>query len=60
MEASLNLAQLIERQTGGVDGNYPTAVGGLTLFRRSADPEYNPCPAYNFSFPERWVRPPVG
>ena len=38
MEASLNLAQLIERQTGGVDGNYPTAVDGLTLYRRSADP----------------------
>jgi len=38
MEASLNLAQLIERQTGGVDGSYSTAVDGLTLFRRSADP----------------------
>ena len=32
---SLTLAQLIERQTSGTDGNYPTAIRGLTLYRRS-------------------------
>ena len=33
---SFTLARLIERQTGSVDGTYPTAIRGLMLYRRSA------------------------
>lgn len=33
----LTLAQLLEQQTGSVDGNYPTAIHGLTIFRRSSE-----------------------
>ena len=33
----LALASLLERRTGGVDGNYSTTIRGLTIFRRSAD-----------------------
>ena len=33
---SFTLARLIERQTGSIDGAYPTAIRGLTLYRRSA------------------------
>ena len=38
MDRSFTLAHLIERQTAGVDGAYPTAVRGLTLYRRSVAP----------------------
>jgi AraC-like DNA-binding protein len=31
------LASLLEQKTGGGDGNYPTQIQGLTLFRRSTD-----------------------
>lgn len=36
MSGPLSLARLMEQHTRGVDGTYPTAVRGLTLFRSSA------------------------
>ena len=35
MSRPFSLAELLERMTRGVDGNYPTAIRGLTLYRRS-------------------------
>lgn len=36
MTRPLSLSRLLEQHAGGVDGSYPTAIPGLSLYRRSA------------------------